>query len=43
MIGVRAFSVGAQGDWLCGFAEYMGACSPVKAELKAVIRELRLA
>ena len=33
----------AQGRWMVGFAEYLGRCSAVKAELKAVFRGLRMA
>jgi len=33
----------AQGSWIVGFGEYLGRCSAVKAELKAVFRGLRIA
>lgn len=34
---------GTRGEWLYGFAENMGCCTSVKAELKAVFQGLRIA
>jgi len=32
-----------QGHWVCGFIENMGCCTSTKAELKAILRGLRIA
>jgi len=32
-----------KGTWICGFGESMGTCTVMKAEIKAVLRGLRLA
>jgi len=34
---------GAQGEWIVGFSEYLGNCSAVKAELRGILRGLRVA
>ena len=34
---------GDRGEWICGFGEAMGICSSMKAEIKAVLRGLKLA
>jgi len=33
----------AQGEWIVGFSECLGFCEPLKAELKGVLRGIRLA
>jgi len=33
---------GDRGEWLCGFGESMGVCTSMKAEIKAVLRGLRI-
>lgn len=32
-----------RGNWICGFAEGMGRCTSVRAELKAILRGLQVA
>uniref|UniRef100_A0A7C8ZGN9 RNase H type-1 domain-containing protein n=1 Tax=Opuntia streptacantha TaxID=393608 RepID=A0A7C8ZGN9_OPUST len=34
---------GERGEWIAGFSEHLGRCSSLKAELRAVLRGLRLA
>jgi len=33
----------SQGQWIVGFSEYVGYCSAVKAELRGVLRGLKIA
>jgi len=32
-----------QGDWVVGFSEFLGYCSPIKAELRGILRGLTIA